>query len=59
MVENPYTKPKYSSHNYTSITFENGLKLVLVQINTEDDAGGVISFDYGYLDNKYKPGYIK
>ena len=59
IVENAYTKPKYSNHNYTSITFENGLKLVLVQIDTNDSAGGAISFDYGYLDNKYDPGYIK
>ena len=59
VVENAYIKPKYSTHNYTSITFENGLKLVLVQVNSNDRAGGAISFDYGYLDNKYNPGYIK
>ena len=58
VLENAYTKPKYSNHNYTSITFENGLKLVLVQVDTNDSAGGAISFDYGYLDNKYNPGYI-
>ena len=58
-LENAYTKPKYSSHNYSSITFENGLKLILVQIDPGEEAGGAISFDYGYLDNKYDPGYIK
>ena len=57
--ENIYDKPKYSSHKYSSITFENGLKLVLVQVDSDDDAGGSITFDYGYLDNKYDPGYIK
>ena len=34
--ENPYNKPKYSTHNYSSITFKNGLKLVLVQIEGGD-----------------------
>ena len=57
--ENAYDKPKKASNNYTTLKFENGLKLVLVQVDSEDDAGGAISFDYGYLDNKYDPGYIK
>ena len=57
--ENAYTKPKYSNHKYSSLTFENGLKIILVQVDSGDKAGGVISFDYGYLDNKYNPGYIK
>ena len=57
--ENAYDKPKNASNNYTTLKFENGLKLVLVQVDSEDDAGGAISFDYGYLDNKYDPGYIK
>ena len=58
-TENAYEKPKYSSHNYSSILFENGLKLVLVQVDPDDRAGGVISFDYGYLDNKFEPGYLE
>ena len=57
--ENAYIKPKYSSHNYTSLIFNNGLKLVLVQVNKDDNEGGSISFDYGYLDNKYEPGHLK
>ena len=57
--ENAYTKPKYSSHNYSSITFENDLKLVLVQVDSDDKAGAAISFDYGYLDNKFNPGYYE
>jgi len=56
--ENAYTKPKYSTHKYSSLTFENGLKIILVQVNSGDKAGGAISFDYGYLDNKYNPGYF-
>ena len=56
--ENAYTASKYSSHKYSSIQFENGLKVVLVQVDSDDYAGGSISFDYGYLDNKYAPGHI-
>ena len=57
--ENPYNKPKYSKHNYTSITFNNGLKLILVQVDSDDEEGASITFDYGYLDNKYEPGIIR
>ena len=54
-----YIKPKYGSHNYSSVTFNNGLKLVLTQVDLDDKAGGSISFDYGYLDNKFAPGHFK
>ena len=57
--ENAYIKPKYSSHKYSTLTFNNGLKLLLIQVNQGDPAGGSISFDYGYLDNKYEPGFLK
>ena len=57
--DNAYNKPKYSSHNYSSITFNNGLKVVLIQVDPDDEAGGVISFDFEYLENKYSPGYIE
>ena len=57
--ENPYNKPKYSNHSYSSITFQNGLKLVLVQVESDDEEGAAITFDYGYLDNKYEPGIIR
>ena len=43
--EDPYVKPKYSSHKYSSLTFENGLKIILVQVDRDDKAGGAISFD--------------
>ena len=58
-VEDAYIKPKYSSHNYSTITFENGLKLVLIQVDPDDKGGGAIAFDYGYLDNKFEPGYLE
>ena len=57
--DNPYDKPTYSTHNYSSITFLNGLKVVLVQVHSDDEEGASIVFDYGYLDNKYEPGYIR
>ena len=57
--EKAYNKPKYSSHEYSSVEFKNGLKLLLVQVNSDDVAGGSITFDYGYLNNKFNPGYLK
>ena len=57
--EDAYNKPVYSEHKYSSITFKNGLKVVLVQVDSDDKAGASITFDYGYLDNKYEPGSIK
>ena len=57
--EKAYVKPKYSSQEYSTVTFDNGLKLVLVQTSSDDKAGGVISFDYGYLNTKFEPGYLR
>ena len=57
--EDAYLKPKYSSHNYTTITFENGLKLVLIKVDPDDQAGGVISFDTGYQDTRFEPGFLR
>ena len=57
--DNAYIKPKYSSHKYSSITFKNGLKLVLVQVSSDEEAGGAISYDYGYLNNTFDPGFLK
>ena len=57
--EKAYIKPKYSSHEYSSVEFKNGLKLLLVQVDSDDVAGGSITFDYGYLNNKFNPGYLK
>ena len=58
-TENAYEKPKYSNHSYSSILFENDLKVVLVQVDPDDEAGAAISFDYGQLDNQFKPGYLE
>ena len=57
--EKAYVKPKYSSQEYSTVTFDNGLKLVLVQTSSDDKAGGVISFDYGYLNTNFEPGYLR
>ena len=57
--DNAYIKPKYSSHKYSSITFKNDLKLVLVQVSSDEEAGGAISYDYGYLNNTFDPGFLK
>ena len=56
--DNIYLKPKISEHNYSSITFDNNIKIILTQVNYNDTAGGAISFDKGYLDNEYKPGFL-
>ena len=57
--ENIYLKPKISGHNYSRITFENGLEMVFCQIHYNDMAGGAISFEEGYLDKKYEPGFLR
>ena len=56
--ENIYLKPSISEHNYSKIMFNNGLNVVLTQINFDDLAGGAITFDTGYLDRKYEPGLL-
>ena len=57
--ENIYLKPSSSEHNYSRLIFDNGLEIVLIQIHTDDMAGGSITFDSGYLDPKYKPGFLR
>ena len=57
--ENYYLKSSISNHNNSRIEFNNGLEIVLTQVNTDDNAGGAISFETGYLDNKYEPGLLK
>ena len=54
----PYLKPLISNHNYTQVNFSNGLELLITQVDENDTSGGSISFDTGYLDTKYKPGYL-
>ena len=53
-----YLKPSISEHLYSRIKFDNGLEIVLTQVNYEDMAGGAITFETGYLDPKYPPGYL-
>ena len=56
--EDIYLKPDISEHNYSKLTFDNELEIVLVQVQTNDSAGGAISFGKGYLDKKYEPGLL-
>ena len=56
--EDIYLKPDISEHNYSKLTFDNELEIVLVQVQTNDSAGGAISFERGYLDKKYEPGLL-
>ena len=53
-----YIKPNISEHNYSKISFKNGLQIVLTQVSFDDIAGGAISFERGYLDKKYEPGLL-
>ena len=54
-----YLKPSISHHNYSRLIFDNGLEVVLTQVDLEDKAGGAISFEKGYLNQEYNPGYLK
>ena len=54
-----YLKPCISEHNYSRLNFTNGLEIVLTQVHYNDKAGGAISFDTGYLDLKYNPGFAR
>ena len=59
VVEEPYLKPSISHYNYTKVKFNNHLELLLIQVDEDDEAGGAIVFDTGYLDTNYKPGFLK
>ena len=54
-----YLKPSISEHNYSKLVFDNGLEIVLTQVHYEDKAGGAITFEKGYLDPEYEPGYLE
>ena len=54
-----YVKQSISEHNYSKIVFNNGLEIVLIQVHFNDTAGGSITFEKGYLDQEYLPGYLK
>ena len=57
--ENIYLKPKISEHNYSRLLFNNGLEIVLTQVHYNDTAGGALSFEKGYLDLEYPPGFLQ
>ena len=57
--ENIYLRPSISEHNYSRIIFDNGLEIILIQVHFNDTAGGSITFDTGYLDQKYEPGFLR
>ena len=59
IYNDPYIKPSISEHNYSKLIFHNGLEIVLTQVNYNDSAGGAISFEKGYLNQEYDPGYLK
>ena len=54
-----YLKPKISEHNYSRLLFNNGLEIVLTQVHYNDTAGGALSFEKGYLDLEYPPGFLQ
>ena len=56
--EDIFLKPNISEHNYSRLNFYNGLEIILTQIHYDDTAGGVMTFDKGYLDPKYEPGFL-
>ena len=57
--ENIYLKPSISEHNYSRLIFDNDLEIILTQIHYNDTAAGVMTFDSGYLDPQYDPGFLK
>ena len=57
--EDIYTKPQISDHNYSRLLFDNNLEIILTQVNFNDTAGGALSFEKGYLDLKFEPGFLK
>ena len=54
-----YKKPFISEHNYSKIIFDNNLEIILTQVHYDDNAGGALCFEKGYLDLQYDPGLLK
>ena len=54
-----FLKQNISNHNYSKLVFNNKLEIVLIQVHFNDSSGGAISFEKGYLDLEYDPGYLK
>ena len=57
--EDIYTKPQISEHNYSRILFNNNIEIILTQVHFNDTAGGALSFENGYLDLRFEPGFLK
>ena len=53
-IENLYLKPDISNNEYSNVKFNNGLELLLIKVDENDTAGGIIAFDTGYLDTDYE-----
>ena len=53
-IENMYLKPDISNNEYSNVKFNNGLELLLIKVDENDTAGGIIAFDTGYLDTNYE-----
>ena len=56
---NIYKKPFISEHNYSKLIFDNNLEIILTQVHYDDNAGGALCFEKGYLDLQYDPGLLK
>ena len=52
--ENKLDMPPLTHYNYANLTFDNGLQVLLIQTKKNDEAGGSVLFDIGYLNNKYR-----
>ena len=57
--QNIYKKPFISEHNYSKLIFDNNLEIILTQVHYDDNAGGALCFEKGYLDLQYDPGLLK
>ena len=56
---NEIERPKISKYNYSNFLFDNGLEVMLIQLEENETAGGSIIFDTGYLDNNSKEGDLQ
>ena len=58
-LDEPFNKPLVSQHKYRKIIFNNGLELLLVQVDENDTAGGAIVIDSGYNDLNFPRGDLR
>ena len=55
----PFLKPNVTEYKYKLIKFDNGLELLLVQVDENHKAGGAIVIDSGYNDLTFEKGELK